>query len=515
MNSRNSEDGKLDQVDLRTLKDLEELARRLGVEIPVLHAENRGQTPIPQTESVSVPDFQEASHEATTSEEAPYGATTNGDVSILARPVTVGALVTPNSLAIHPMEGCDAGADGAPGELTVRRYERFAAGGAGLLWFEAMAVAREGRANPRQLWLTAANAGVFASLVDRARRAAAEANGKEHRPVLVAQLTHSGRQSRPDGQAAPVIAAHDPYRDAAGHVAADWPVATDEYLDLLADDYVAAARRAFAAGFDAVDVKACHGYLLDEMLGARTRPGKYGGAFANRTRFLLEVMDRIRAEMPAGKQVTMRLGVYDVVPHPYGWGVEESEIEPAKHPYCQADAKQWDFIPKPYLTEPLALAALLAARGVHMINITAGNPYYNPHINRPYNKPASGGYEEPEHPLAGVARLIGLAAQVQRSQPQMAVVGTGYSWLRTWFANVGAAAKASGMATIIGVGRLALAYPDFARDIVRNGRLDPQKVCMACSACTQIMRDGGMAGCPIRDQKVYGPIYRQGRKGKN
>ncbi|GAJ09003.1 unnamed protein product, partial [marine sediment metagenome] len=70
------------------------------------------------------------------------------DISILAEPVKTGRLVIPNSLAVHPMEGCDGDSQGRPSKLTLRRYERFAAGGAGLLWVEATAVVPEGRANP-------------------------------------------------------------------------------------------------------------------------------------------------------------------------------------------------------------------------------------------------------------------------------------------------------------------------------------------------------------------------------
>ena len=76
---------------------------------------------------------------------------------------------------------------------------------------------------------------------------------------------------------------------------------------------------------------------------------------------------------------------------------------------------------------------------------------------------------------------------------------------------VGAAVLKNRMAGIIGSGRMAFAYPDFAKDILTKGKLDPNKVCIACSACTQIMRDGGTTGCVVRDNKVYGPIYRHGR----
>ncbi|MCK4601529.1 MAG: FAD-dependent oxidoreductase, partial [Phycisphaerae bacterium] len=269
----------------------------------------------------------------------------------------------------------------------------------------------------------------------------------------------------------------------------------DKYLDELQGAYVRAAELAFDVGFDAVDVKACHGYLISELLACRMREGKYGGAFENRTRFLLEVIARIRGELGAGRMVVTRLGVYDAIPYPYGWGVDKDDCT------------------RPDLAEPKKLLALLQRRGVGMVNISAGNPYYNPHYGRPFNQPASGGYESPGHPLIGVCRLIKLAGEIQREFPDMAIVGTGYSWLRALLPNVAAASKRNGLATFIGAGRMAFAYPDFAADILTKGKLDAKKVCIACGACTQMMRDGVMAGCVIRDNELYGPIFERGRLG--
>ena len=426
------------------------------------------------------------------------------DVSILAEPVEFGGIVIPNSLAVHPMEGCDGDAQGRPDKLTYRRYERFAAGGAGLIWAEAIAVIHEARANPRQLWLHEDSKEAFAALVKMAREKAAEANDAGHRPVLVAQLTHSGRYSKPEGVGKPIIPQRDPYRDPLApqqkpdpnrksRIPDDWPLVTDEYLDQLQEAYVQAARIAFEVGFDAVDIKSCHGYLINELLACRNRPGRYGGSFENRTRFLLEVIDRIRGELGDEARIVTRLGIYDAIPYPYGWGVDRNDYT------------------KPDLTEPKKLIGLLQQRGVELINITIANPYYNPHVGRPFNEPIVGGYDEPEHPLAGVARLTGLTGEIQKEFLDVALVGTGYSWLRTLFANVGAANKANGLVTLVGAGRMGFAYPDFARDIVRNGRMYADKVCVGCSACTQIMRDAGRTGCVVRDSEVYGPIFRHGR----
>ncbi len=425
------------------------------------------------------------------------------DVSILAEPVQAAGLMLPNSLATHPMEGADADAQGRPGKLTFRRYERFGAGGAGLIWAEATAVAPEGRSNPRQLWLSKNSKESLAALVKKTKDAA-RASDSKHQPIIVAQLTHSGRYSRPEGIAHPLIVQRDPYRDAmcpqqkpatgvASKLPKDWPILTDEELEKLVDAYVTAARIAFEVGFDAVDIKSCHGYLLNELFASRQRSGKYGGSFENRTRLLLEIIDKIRAQLGPDKPIVTRLGIYDAIPYPYGWGVDSKDYT------------------KPDLTEPKKLIALLQARGVKIINVTIANPYFNPHYGRPFNEPIAGGYDSPEHPLAGVSRLIRLAGEIERDFPGIAIVGTGYSWLRTLLPNVAAASKANGLATIIGLGRMAFAYPDFARDIITKGRLDPDKVCVCCSGCTQIMRDGGMVGCVVRDNEVYGPIYEHGR----
>jgi len=391
------------------------------------------------------------------------------------------------------MEGCDGDAEGRPGKLTIRRYDRFAAGGAGLIWLEATAVVPEGRANPRQLWLNEKSKESFAGLVARMRQVAAERYGTEHRPLLVLQLTHSGRYSKPTGSPHPLIPQHDPYRDNRMNLPNDWPVVTDEYLDQLQEAYLSAARSAFEVGFDAVDVKACHGYLINELLAGHLREGKYGGHFENRTRFLLEVIDRIRSELGEDKMVATRLGIFDGIPYPYGWGVDEKNGN------------------EPDLNEPKRLVSLLASRRVPLVNISVGNPYYNPHYGRPYNEPTAGGSESSEHPLVGVSRMIGLAGEIQKRFPEIRVVGTGYSWLRTLLPQVAAGAKTQGLASFIGAGRMALAYPDFARDILQKGGMDPEKVCIACSSCTQIMRDGGRSGCVVRDNDIYGPIYEEGR----
>ncbi len=386
------------------------------------------------------------------------------------------------------MEGCDAEPDGAPGPLTLRRYQRYAAGGSGLIWYEATAVTQEGRANPRQLWITAANVGAFRTLVNETRAAARDCWGTAHDPLLILQLTHSGRYARPDGRPRPVIAQHNPILDPRLGIGPDYPLVTDAELNRLQDAFVSAAELAAAAGFDGVDIKACHGYLVSELLGAFTRPhSRYGGPFENRARFLLEVVQRIRAQVPA-VFVTSRFNAHDGLPHPHGFGNDEEA-----------------------LTEACELARRLRALACPVLNVSLGNPYYNPHFGRPYDSPIAWAATPDEHPLAGVARLLQAAATVQRAVPDVPVIGAGYSWLRHLFPHVAAAVVSAGNAALVGLGRMALAYPDFVKDLAQNGALDPKKTCTACSGCSQIMRDGGRAGCRVRDPEIYAKEYREGR----
>jgi len=415
------------------------------------------------------------------------------ELSILQTPYAFDRLTAPNRLAIHPMEGCDGEMDGRPGPLTVRRYERFAAGGAGLLWVEACAVVPEGRANPRQLWMTDANIDSFRALVTRIHTCAQQEMGEQFQPVTVLQLTHSGRYSKPQGAPAPLIAHHSVI-DCNSAVVPDLPVVTDDYLDRLQDAYLHAAALAQQAGFDAVDIKACHRYLISELLASFTREdSRYGGSFENRTRFLREVVQRIHEELP-GLVVTSRMNLYDALPYPFGWGVDEHEdIQPDLH-------------------EPLALIGALGQHGCRTLNVTVGNPYYHPHFNRPYDRPIDGGYLPDEHPLESLARFLTITRTVQQAYPALTVVGTGYSWLRHYLPHVAAGVLTRGWASLIGVGREAFAYPEFARELLTTGKMDPAKCCIACSGCTQMMRDGMPSGCMVRDAAVYGPIYREGRQ---
>lgn len=433
--------------------------------------------------------------------------------AILERPVDVGGFRVGNSMCIHPMEGCDGTLDGRPGELTWRRYERFARGGAKLIWFEATAVRNDGRANTRQLWITRENVDDYAHLVDTIHELHSQNWGTASDLLMPIQLTHSGRYSVPKR----IIVYHNPLIDQKTNTPSDYPVISDDELDRLLDDYIDAAKLAVQAGFRAFDVKMVHGYLLSEMLGAKTREGRYGGSLENRTRFARELLLRLRSELGKDVILGMRMNAFDSIPYkmdpvtklgvpldhplpyPWGWGVNpDNPLEPD-------------------LSETKQAIRIFRDAGLQLLNISLACPYYNPHIGRPFEAPDEGNYEQPEHPLLGVDRHFAIAGELQREFPDLPMVGTGYSWLQAYAVNAGAKNIAEGNIRFFGMGRNALAYPDFPQSVHETGTLDERRVCKTLTYCTYLMRQktgplGQMpAGCPPFDKDGYGQIMKEAR----
>ena len=415
------------------------------------------------------------------------------DLSPLKQPVKIGNMESPNAIAILPMEGCDSNPDGSPSELVQRRYMRLAAGGAGLIWWEACAVVPEGRANELQMMLTAENLESFKSLLAKTNAESIEKNG--YRPVNILQLTHSGRYSRPVGhKAAPIIPQHDPILDPRVGIDESYPVATDEYLDSLVAHYVNSSKLAREAGFDGVDIKACHRYLLSELLASHTREGRHGGSFENRTRLLRDIITAVRAELGDSIIIASRFNVFDAHPYPYGFGEDKNDF--------------MTFDP----TEPLQLVKMLCESGVQLLSNSAGNPYYiYPQVTRPFDTSSMGVPIPEEHQLQSIERLFAFTRLIQEAAGDIPVIGNGYSWLRQFIPNSGAANIADGSCSMVGIGRQAFAYPDFPRDVLVDGAAEAKKSCIACSKCTQIMRDHGRTGCVIRDSKVYAPLLKEAR----
>lgn len=408
------------------------------------------------------------------------------NLSVLGRKLIIGNKTINNRLACQPMEGCDGNPDGTPGELTLRRYDRFAKGGAGLIWYEAVSVLPEGKANPRQLHINENNLDAFRRQVDAIKETALKENGFE--PVVIMQATHSGRYSKPEGKPAPLIAYNNPIFEKDSPISPD-RIVSDEYIDKVKEALINSASLAEKAGFDGVDIKACHRYLNCELLSAFNRSGKYGGSFENRTRLLRESILGAKEVTGGGFIVTSRMNVYDGFPYPYGFGVREG---------AGIDTD---------LSEPIELIKILSSYNVQLLNITMGNPYFNPHVNRPF---AKGGYTHEEHPLEGVSRMLKGIADIKREVPEMNLIASAFTYLGVAAPYVAAGFIEAGLFDMAGFGRTVFAYPDFSKDILSSGSMDKNKICICCSKCTEIMRTpGGTPGCVIRDRDVYAPIYKK------
>jgi NADPH2 dehydrogenase len=424
--------------------------------------------------------------------------------SPLAEPLELAGLRVGNRWCIHPMEGWDAHVDGSPSPLTLRRWERFGASGAKLIWGgEAAAVMPEGRANPNQTLATASNEAGLRQLLETLLAAHKRLYGSTDDLLVGLQLTHSGRFCKPNDHKRweSRIAYHHPILDPRFGIAADddSAILSDDELERLIDEYVAAASRAERAGFRFVDVKACHGYLLHELLSARIRPGKFGGDLAGRSRVLTSIIGRIRAQSP-NLRVGVRLSVADMLPFQPGETCGMPATWSADEPY------EFGFGVNPHnplefdLDEPLALIRELKALGVFCVNLTVGSPYYNPHIQRPAIFPPSDGYQPPEDPLVGVARQIQTVAQVKRLVPDMPLVGSGYTYLQEFLPLVAQAVVRENMVDFVGIGRMVLSYPEMPADALDGKKADRKKVCRTFSDCTTAPRRGLVSGCYPLDE---------------
>ncbi|HXE35863.1 MAG TPA: NADH:flavin oxidoreductase [Verrucomicrobiae bacterium] len=433
-----------------------------------------------------------------------------GAESPLAQPILRAGIKIGNRFAVNPMEGWDGTPDGNPSEHTLRRWRRFGSSGAKLIWGgEAVAVCHEGRANPNQL-LAASDtrkglARLKAALIAEHR----QVSGSDDGLFVGLQLTHSGRYSCPNqkGRPEPRILYRHPFLDRRLNLPPDYPLLTDGEIEKIIEQFHGAAVMTSELGFDFVDIKHCHGYLGHEFLSAHTREGKYGGSFENRTRFLREVVEGIRAAAP-GLQIGVRLSAFDAIPYrpdpalstpgklgpgipeehrhliPYRWGFGVNQSDPTQ----------------PDLSETIRFFSLLEELGIHLVNLTAGSPYYCPHIQRPAFYPPSDGYQPPEDPLVGVARQLETTRKLIQHFPELIVVGTAYSYLQDFLPHVAQAAVRLGWVDSIGLGRMVLSYPEMLSDAVNGRAFQHKLVCRTFSDCTTAPRNGLPSGCyPLDD----------------
>jgi NADPH2 dehydrogenase len=425
--------------------------------------------------------------------------------SPLRHPIERGGLKIANRMAVQPMEGWDGTPDGQPTESTVRRWRRFGQSGAKLIWGgEAVAVSHSGRANPQQLVIASHTRlglqRLRSTLLEEHRRT----TGSDEGLLIGLQLTHSGRFSKPNAHnhPEPRILYRHPILDHRMGLSKDFPVLTDGEIGGILEDFHRAARLASELGFDFVDIKHCHGYLGHEFLSAHTREGKYGGSFENRTCFLREVVHGVRAAAPI-LEIAVRLSAFDSVafrPDPtkssngkLGPGIPEdySNLLPYRWGFGVNPQKPTE----PDFTETIQFLSLLEKLDIRLVNITAGSPYYNPHIQRPALYPPSDGYAPPEDPLVGVARQMAATKYLKQRFPNLILIGSAFSYLQDFLPHVAQAALREGWMDMVGLGRMVLTYPELLWDASEGRALQHKRICRTFSDCTTAPRNGLPSGC--------------------
>ena len=401
-----------------------------------------------------------------------------------------------NRFCILPMEGWDGTEDGKPSSLTLRRWRRFGESGAKLIWGgEAVSVRHDGRANPNQLIINDENLLFLQNLREQLVLAHVGSAGSSDGLVVGLQLTHSGRYARPSSKskAEPKILYHHPLLDRKLNLPADYPLLTDMQIEEIIADTVRAAVKAQRIGFDFVDIKHCHGYLGHEFLSASQREGAYGGSFENRTRYLRAIVGGIRRDAPS-LGIAVRLSAFDMRPFHKGHD-NTGEIDEYQGTYPFAFGLDQDNKTAIDLSETVAFLALLRDLNVRLVCITAGSPYYNPHIQRPATFPPSDGYQPPEDPLQGVARQIQVTAFLKHMFPDLVIVGSAYSYLQDYLPHVAQYQVREGNVDLVGLGRMVLAYPTLPIDVLSGRGMNVKQLCRTFSDCTTAPRNGMVSGC--------------------
>lgn len=428
--------------------------------------------------------------------EAGFPFPVDEDVRVLSAPIQVGDKIVPNRMCIQPLEGFDGNPDGTPSDLIFRRYRRYAEGGAGLIWYESITVSDDGRCNPLQMVIKPSTVSEIKRLVDESNAAAEAKYGR--RPYNVLQLTHSGRRSTDkDWNPTPLAVVPNPYIDHHNSIdgrSGKITFATDEKIEEIIKGFIDAATLAYEAGFDSVDIKVCHEYILRELLAAYNREGKFGGSFENRTRAVFMIIDGIRKNLGSRLDICVRLNAYDCIPYPHGWGMKKEEG-----------------VMEPDLEETIRLCRMLVERGVSLINISTMMPRYQPY-GRGYLAELEG---SEINPYAGTYELLKATKEIREAVPGGIFVCTGLTWLEQFGGNVAAGGINQGWFDIGGFGRQGFAYPDFAYDLIHDKTMHRSKCCITCDKCYDLIQKGHcQTGCVVRDQEVYLPLYRKNVQGK-
>jgi len=390
----------------------------------------------------------------------------------LSRPLAIGKKKAPNRVVYQPTEANNGDAEGSPTAHTVKKYLDIARGGPGIIHVESIDVTLKTQARSNRMLILDRNMAGLEKLVAEIRKANRDS-------LVVFQLSHAGRLSDP---------AFKPpmYVYAPGGTAV--PVMSTAEVEAAREEFVAAAKRAWKVGADGVDFKQAHAFIGDDFLHpANQRPDRYGGSWENRTRFFRETMARMREEITDRSfLIGTRISPYEAVPGAFGTSGPGEIFED--------------------LSEPLAFAKLLESAGIDFLNVSGGSAAGNLELLMP-----TAAYPE------GVFRHFSWTRAIKKSV-SIPVIGSGYSRLRNGDASLHVGDKEQstllywaeknlkdGNVDLVGIGRQAIADPEFARKVV-EGRVAEIKWCTTCGECTMLLGGNKRVGCTIYDPEYKGAL---------
>jgi 2,4-dienoyl-CoA reductase-like NADH-dependent reductase (Old Yellow Enzyme family) len=393
----------------------------------------------------------------------------------LSRPIGIGTKTAPNRIVYQPTEANNCDAEGSPTAHTVKKYLDIARGRPGIIHIESIDVTLKTQARSNRMVILDRNMKGLENLVAEIRKVNRDS-------LVVFQLSHAGRLSDP---------AFKPPMYVYAPGGAKVPVMSIAEVEAVREEFAAAAKRAWKVGADGVDFKQAHAFIGDDFLHpANQRPDRYGGSWENRTRFFRETMARMREEITDRSfLIGTRISPYEAVPGAFGTSGPGEIFED--------------------LSEPLAFAKILENAGIDFINVSGGSAAGNLELLMP-----TAAYPE------GVFRHFSWTRAIKKSV-SIPVIGSGYSRLRNGDASLHVDGREQstllywaeknlkdGNVDLVGVGRQAIADPEFARKVV-EGRIAEIKWCTTCGECTMLLGGNKRVGCTIYD-KEYKALLKKG-----
>jgi 2,4-dienoyl-CoA reductase-like NADH-dependent reductase (Old Yellow Enzyme family) len=250
----------------------------------------------------------------------------------LLSPLTLRGVTTRNRIWMPPMDMYSAfDRDGRPTRFHYQHYVSRAMGGFGMVIVESTAVSPEGRISPCDVGLwDDGQIDAWRWIVDDVKNAGA---------VAAVQLNHAGRKAStgcvPTGHVNATVPESEggwktvaPSPIAYGHYDVPRELSVDE-IHAIVDQFRYAAGRAVRTGFQAIELHAAHGYLISQFLDplSNQRSDEYGGSLENRMRFLIDIVDAVRGEIPDDMPLLVRISATDWAAG--GWDLDQT-IETAK-----------------------------------------------------------------------------------------------------------------------------------------------------------------------------------------